>query len=255
MAVGTDCIASCCRCLVTRIDQASESLALSSFLYYLFHILASCDFLLHFTFVLPTLLPVIPVTALLSIPLAFIVLYSTLYFHAMSCCDPQSLRPQIEDGIEMDVLCKKCHAPKPPRTHHCSTCGMCIDRMDHHCPWINCCVGRKNNASFFNMIVWCCIGKATVALCTYRALQILKHGYSSTWRFSIVFYSCIFAIAFTVALFLFLAWNAYLISSNLTSLDVLMGSPPYAGSGWAEVFGSLSVASFFPPMSHRKPLH
>ncbi|ROT64888.1 putative palmitoyltransferase ZDHHC16 [Penaeus vannamei] len=30
-------------------------------------------------------------------------------------------------------VCKKCIAPKPPRTHHCSVCNRCILKMDHHC--------------------------------------------------------------------------------------------------------------------------
>lgn len=28
-------------------------------------------------------------------------------------------------------LCKKCECIKPPRGHHCSTCGRCINKMDH----------------------------------------------------------------------------------------------------------------------------
>lgn len=30
-------------------------------------------------------------------------------------------------------ICKKCIAPKPPRTHHCSVCQRCVLKMDHHC--------------------------------------------------------------------------------------------------------------------------
>ncbi|GFR86669.1 palmitoyltransferase [Elysia marginata] len=34
---------------------------------------------------------------------------------------------------EVVSICKKCIAPKPPRTHHCSICGKCVLKMDHHC--------------------------------------------------------------------------------------------------------------------------
>ncbi|XP_058043218.1 palmitoyltransferase ZDHHC16 isoform X4 [Ahaetulla prasina] len=30
-------------------------------------------------------------------------------------------------------ICRKCIAPKPARTHHCSICNRCVLKMDHHC--------------------------------------------------------------------------------------------------------------------------
>jgi palmitoyltransferase len=41
--------------------------------------------------------------------------------------------PQNELIVEAVSICKKCIAPKPPRTHHCSVCNKCVLKMDHHC--------------------------------------------------------------------------------------------------------------------------
>ncbi|KAF2087354.1 zf-DHHC-domain-containing protein, partial [Saccharata proteae CBS 121410] len=45
-------------------------------------------------------------------------------------------------------FCKKCQTPKPDRTHHCSTCGRCVLKMDHHCPWLAACIGLRNYKPF-----------------------------------------------------------------------------------------------------------
>ncbi|GAB2234169.1 hypothetical protein Drorol1_Dr00003407 [Drosera rotundifolia] len=47
-------------------------------------------------------------------------------------------------------FCNFCKKPKPPRAHHCRSCGMCVLDMDHHCPFIGNCVGagyRRFNRS------------------------------------------------------------------------------------------------------------
>ncbi|XP_064086800.1 palmitoyltransferase ZDHHC16-like [Macrobrachium nipponense] len=55
-------------------------------------------------------------------------------------------------------VCKKCIAPKPPRTHHCSVCNRCVLKMDHHCPWLNNCVGHYNHRYFFMYMVYMTAG-------------------------------------------------------------------------------------------------
>ncbi|KAI0882310.1 zf-DHHC-domain-containing protein [Annulohypoxylon maeteangense] len=50
--------------------------------------------------------------------------------------------------------CKKCSAPKPPRSHHCRTCRRCVPRMDHHCPWTSNCVSLQTFPHFLRFLVF-----------------------------------------------------------------------------------------------------
>uniref|UniRef100_A0A5K3FPI0 Palmitoyltransferase n=1 Tax=Mesocestoides corti TaxID=53468 RepID=A0A5K3FPI0_MESCO len=71
-------------------------------------------------------------------------------------------------------FCALCEGFKPPRSHHCKTCGRCVLKMDHHCPWINSCVGHLNHGHFLHFVLsaplgclYCCI------LCSYRLYYVL----------------------------------------------------------------------------------
>ncbi|KAL7637594.1 UNVERIFIED_CONTAM: hypothetical protein RMT77_012323 [Armadillidium vulgare] len=61
-------------------------------------------------------------------------------------------------------ICKKCIAPKPPRTHHCSVCNRCVLKMDHHCPWLNNCVGHYNHRYFYMYMVYMILGTSFVII-------------------------------------------------------------------------------------------
>ncbi|KAK5117760.1 hypothetical protein LTR85_008735 [Meristemomyces frigidus] len=50
--------------------------------------------------------------------------------------------------------CKKCQCTKPDRTHHCSSCGQCVLKMDHHCPWLATCVGLRNYKPFLLFLLY-----------------------------------------------------------------------------------------------------
>ncbi|XP_066179833.1 palmitoyltransferase ZDHHC16 isoform X8 [Sylvia atricapilla] len=41
--------------------------------------------------------------------------------------------PQAKNDLTGVSICRKCIAPKPARTHHCSICNRCVLKMDHHC--------------------------------------------------------------------------------------------------------------------------
>ncbi|CAD8135895.1 unnamed protein product [Paramecium octaurelia] len=51
--------------------------------------------------------------------------------------------------------CTKCNNNwKPPKTHHCQTCDICVHYRDHHCAWFNCCVGYKNLKYFCQFLMY-----------------------------------------------------------------------------------------------------
>ena len=60
--------------------------------------------------------------------------------------------------------CDTCSNYKPPRTHHCGKCGVCVLRGDHHCVFTIGCIGVRNHKAFClfllyqNIIIWegCC---------------------------------------------------------------------------------------------------
>jgi ribosomal protein L40E len=64
------------------------------------------------------------------------------------------------DFLDKKIECRKCNLVKPPRAHHCVTCGGCVMRMDHHCPWIANCVGAHNTKHFIQFTFYGSIGLA-----------------------------------------------------------------------------------------------
>uniref|UniRef100_A0A6M2DX66 Palmitoyltransferase n=1 Tax=Xenopsylla cheopis TaxID=163159 RepID=A0A6M2DX66_XENCH len=79
-------------------------------------------------------------------------------------------------------ICRKCIAPKPPRTHHCSICNRCVLKMDHHCPWLNNCVGHYNHRYFYLYMVYMVLGVSFVIIFGAEiAYGVLWVGSSGHW--------------------------------------------------------------------------
>lgn len=46
-----------------------------------------------------------------------------------------------------------CHLYRPPFSHHCRTCNVCVSGFDHHCAWVGNCIAERNHAQFLVFLV------------------------------------------------------------------------------------------------------
>ena len=50
--------------------------------------------------------------------------------------------------------CLICQCQRPPRTHHCPLCKMCVLKRDHHCFFTGTCIGLRNQRHFVVFSFW-----------------------------------------------------------------------------------------------------
>lgn len=72
--------------------------------------------------------------------------------------------PARTSGLVTWRYCFKCKSIRPPRSHHCAICGICVMRMDHHCPWVGNCVGLNNHKYFLNFLFHALVGCAIASI-------------------------------------------------------------------------------------------
>lgn len=123
--------------------------------------------------------------------------------------------------------CAKCDAPKPDRTHHCSSCQRCVLRMDHHCPWLaNRCVGLRNHKAFFLFVsytaLFCAYACQETARALLRYVEYENNGFeSSPISWAIVLF---LGFIFGASLVPFAGYHAWLICKNRTTIESMEGS-------------------------------
>jgi len=94
----------------------------------------------------------------------FILLFSCVYHQicalrsfyygvfTSSIVSPISKKDLEKNYLLKTTECRKCGIIRPLRSHHCSVCETCIDKLDHHCYFLNNCVGRKNYKFFLSYL-------------------------------------------------------------------------------------------------------
>jgi hypothetical protein len=98
----------------------------------------------------------------------------------------ENLPKDNELGSGMHCQKDKCDNYRPPRTHHCSKCKICVTRMDHHCIWIGNCVGLGNHKSFILFLFYFLVASSLFVLMTMYSFYrfgfafVLGNGYVRT---------------------------------------------------------------------------
>ncbi|PVF99097.1 zf-DHHC-domain-containing protein, partial [Serendipita vermifera] len=142
--------------------------------------------------------------------------------------DEELLEEEEEDHNDFNSSrkwCRTCWAPKPDRTHHCSTCGRCVLKMDHHCPWLSQCVGHRTHPAFLHLLF--CV----TALACYIAVASCFVLYS--FLFTPIAQPiddatplhCLFLVVmgsvFSMVIGSFFGFHIYLCFTNQTTLEQL----------------------------------
>ncbi|OCB88236.1 zf-DHHC-domain-containing protein [Sanghuangporus baumii] len=118
--------------------------------------------------------------------------------------------------------CRKCWAPKPERTHHCSACGRCVLKMDHHCPWLaQKCVGHWTYTAFLHFLLSATLLSLYVALVAGRIVYVaFLDPFLVDERTALhALFLSIYGLVFTLVVGSFFLWHVHLASTNQTTIE------------------------------------
>ncbi|ORX48789.1 zf-DHHC-domain-containing protein [Hesseltinella vesiculosa] len=168
-------------------------------------------------------------TALILIPFNFFIIMIFVNYALTCLTDPGHVPPNWipEDQRHLEVkrsthaprFCKKCNNFKPPRTHHCSSCGVCVLKMDHHCPWVNNCVGFANYGHFIRMLVY--VEISTIYLTVLLSCAVADAVHHATPIADYVWTAILLFLCFMVFLGVTIlgAYHVYCITTNTTTIE------------------------------------
>jgi len=161
-------------------------------------------------------------------------------------------------------VCSKCGgAPKPPRAHHCRTCGRCVARMDHHCRWANNCVGAGTARAFVQLLVWAPLAAGHAAWLVGAHLAHSARapgagggagaaaGASSPWRgVAAEVLALLAALPIAASLAYLSAWHARLLAAGQTTLEHFEGVTAKVVGGAAKGVAAAAALPGGAPLAH-----
>mmetsp|Transcript_143832 Transcript_143832/g.400880 ORF Transcript_143832/g.400880 Transcript_143832/m.400880 type:complete len:498 (+) Transcript_143832:56-1549(+) len=143
---------------------------------------------------------------------------------------PLDTKPPIRDLLQ---FCERCNGFKPPRAHHCSSCGRCVLWMDHHCPWTNTCIGYRNLKSFVlfvHYVTLACVHSFAIQSEAVIRLTLLlyRNRRRNFWKYLAQVHTAVALVSWVADLVIMLlvgslAWDMHWsLAGNITMVEELI---------------------------------
>mmetsp|Transcript_63770 Transcript_63770/g.113883 ORF Transcript_63770/g.113883 Transcript_63770/m.113883 type:complete len:277 (-) Transcript_63770:365-1195(-) len=172
-----------------------------------------------------------------------------------------SVAPQLAQSAK--EVCKKCDRSRPPGTHHCRECGVCVLDQDHHCIFINNCVARHNRKLFVLTTLYTVLIAAELLLDLCLPVATALTAFSWSWReYNVVLGTLATLVIGLGALGLFLV-QVCTIPLGMTTIDVVAWLPctrrqgkefQYKGFSWSQKLANVQKVMGPTPLHWALPL-